>query len=481
MINMFDNFSTFTHEKYDNEIYPADTTTFWGYVDEIKIVDEGVVITGWSLYSKNGIIQAPSCIFVAEGNCIVGKCFPNIKRQDVTEHYEISSDIVCGFRIKMASTAMLNMIHCLVEVDTGIMGEIDGPGCFHSPKRPSFFKYTKESTHNVSTVDDEQALARVVDWVGHIQADGFYHLSQHSPYFALEGNGGEELYDSTHKREHLLTPGTGLLQLLKERNADCSAPALEFGCGAGSLTLGLAAGHDYPLFLATDKSLDFLKITRNNLSRIWYLEDNLKFVILDTDDINICLPPASFSLIALQNVLHHVLNVEKFISAMSKAIVKGGFLAFNEPCRDGRLMVAQLILMFKKAHEQSLPLDMLSYVDNCLESIHIMTTGAIDKQYIEDKNLIVPSDIFTIGQQWGFEVEFIPNRLFEEFADQRAPQRHINFSTVCDITLHEAMHWPEELIESFKLFAAPCIEYLDECFKGVNAAATMGIFLCKKN
>lgn len=132
--------------------------------------------------------------------------------------------------------------------------------------------------------------------------DGFYTLS---PVFAFNGSS----YDSQNNlAADDLRWGEGLLNLLRQRGTDMSAPCLEIGCGTGVMTVGIAAAKEYPFVVAKDMSSAFLRITRNKAGKLSISPDRLLLAIWD------CASPeaartleASFSLIAARAVLHHFL------------------------------------------------------------------------------------------------------------------------------------------------------------------------------
>jgi SAM-dependent methyltransferase len=165
-------------------------------------------------------------------------------------------------------------------------------------------------------------------------ADGFINISDERR-FAHD----ETEYDTQYNNDPSnFASGAGLIKTLKEMDADFSCPAIEVGCGTGVLTLGLVKEQAFPLLLATDPTSIFLKLTRKKCVDAGVDSSRLVLGVLDGSDVAM-LPPQSLSLITLRSVLHHILDVDSFIAAASRALVPNGVLAFEEPCAEAFILM----------------------------------------------------------------------------------------------------------------------------------------------
>ena len=66
--------------------------------------------------------------------------------------------------------------------------------------------------------------------------------------------------------------------------------------------------------ILTDTSPAFLEITRKKIRRANVPLDKTAFAVLSGDDLNL-LPQEAFSLVGLRSVLHHVIDVDRFVHA----------------------------------------------------------------------------------------------------------------------------------------------------------------------
>ena len=150
----------------------------------------------------------------------------------------------------------------------------------------------------------------IQSWLkAHTYKNNIYHLSKdrnftYDPY----------LYDKQYKiSPDDLSNGKGLLNIVKTRNIDLTYPAWEIGCGTGSLSLGFAKLHNFPNYLISDMSSEFLYITKQKLDTMCINSDRYTLAVYDADAEYTPPPEQSFSLITLRATLHHILHPENFI------------------------------------------------------------------------------------------------------------------------------------------------------------------------
>lgn len=165
------------------------------------------------------------------------------------------------------------------------------------------------------------------DWLtGFQQVDGIYQVSEPRPFAhdEAEFDAGLRL-DAGMERI-----GNGLLAELRSEGFDFTLPALEIGCGSGSLSVGLARNGGFSRLVLSDPSPGFLAILRRRLADYGVDESVLRYALMTGEDVS-RLPAASFGLIALRHTVHHILDVERFLRHAYTALQPGGWGSATEP------------------------------------------------------------------------------------------------------------------------------------------------------
>ena len=321
------------------------------------------------------------------------------------------------------------------------------------------------------------------------QKENIYFLSPER-FFAHP----EESYDTQYNiQPNDLSYGCGLIKLLTERNADNSSPAWEIGCGTGILSLGIAHSEYYPLFLISDMSPSFIKITNKKINKLTLNKSCVKFIVYDSDSPNHCPPKESFSLITMKATLHHVLHPENFIQGISELLVSNGYFVIHEPCREGFILLGLLAKMYELHLEKSLPSNRFQkFFCNGLSVLQQNITNSnitwrtmlnnsrrdFDKSQMEDKHLFKTEELLEWGQKYNLDCEFIPNKEFKDFYKEN--NLPFSFTKFTKGYLAGCMGFSNSFIDGFYEFTEPYLKYIEECSAGTTAPVYHGIFLFKK-
>jgi SAM-dependent methyltransferase len=278
--------------------------------------------------------------------------------------------------------------------------------------------------------------------------------------------------------------GNGLVALLQRCSADFQGPALEIGCGTGLLSVGLVNGKSFPSVILTDPSPQFLNLTRKKLQNYKADLGSVHFAVLLAEELN-RLPEGIFSLLALRSVLHHVLDVDGFFRSATRVLRPRGVLAFQEPCREGYILMgamAQFIpLVIEKARTR-LSKEQLHKVQLFIDTMRFYARRDVDKTAGEDKHLFRVDEIIQLGASCGLSVEFFANKAFSDFAPNEIPSPsdpHL-FSNFFFDYLRYCMSFDTKLVElidnHFRLYC----QFVEDVSMGGHAPHLHGVFLCQK-
>lgn len=317
-------------------------------------------------------------------------------------------------------------------------------------------------------------------WLARLpQEDGFFHISQ-PRRFAHD----EERYDEQYHNTANLEVGKGVIAAAgRGAGGDTSAPALEIGCGTGLVSLGLVAHSPYPLTILTDPSPAFLRITQRKMAAASVNPDRAAFAVLMGEELD-RLPAGQLSLIVLRSTLHHVLDVDKFISDAARALRPGGILTFQEPCMEGYLLMGALVQFLPDLAERAgTPLSdpQAASVRQFADTMKFYARRDLDKSRAEDKHLFRPDELMRLGASRALSVEFLANTTYDALAaSAEAPARDTfthffrNYARYC-------MSWDEPLMARFDQLLAPRCRYLDEASAGGSGPYLHGVFVCRRS
>jgi SAM-dependent methyltransferase len=318
------------------------------------------------------------------------------------------------------------------------------------------------------------------DWLGSLTRQGDDYLVSTPQAFAHD----EADYDRQYGNEPLnLEAGEGLVEAYDEFGGDFAAPALEIGCGTGLMSLGLVAGHAFPYVLLTDPSPAFLDITRRKIRRAKVPLDNVGFAVLSGDDLN-RLPPATFSLLGLRSVMHHVIDVERFINAAARSLLPGGMMIMEEPCLEGAVVmasIAQFMPAIVKAAGDQFDETSQKSIRLFLDTMKFYCRRDIDKSAAEDKHIFRVDELMKLGQRAGLSLDYCPNRTLYRWSPRRPyNDQPESFTGFFREYLKYCMSFDEKFMALFDKHMVPYTAWVEELAQQNNGPYMHGVFVFKK-
>lgn len=294
----------------------------------------------------------------------------------------------------------------------------------------------------------------------------------------------ETAYDEQYGNEpDNLACGRGAAEFASECGIDANGPALEIGCGTGLMSLGLVDSRAFPAVLLTDPSPTFLGITEDKLSRAAVSMDTVHFGLLLGEDMH-RLPPDMFALIAMRSALHHVLHVDQFLAAAARALRPGGALIFQEPCREGYVLMgamAQFLPFLCAYAAKPLTDEQRAKADGFSKAMQFYARRDVDKSEAEDKHVFRVDDLMNWARSAGLSLQFRPNATFEHFAHPpESRSRPDRFRQFFYDYLKYCMSFDEPLMELFDRHLGPYCEWLDTLCDMGSAPYMHGVFLARR-
>jgi tetratricopeptide (TPR) repeat protein len=318
------------------------------------------------------------------------------------------------------------------------------------------------------------------DWLAAYPQDGVYFLISNPQEFAHD----ETKYDEQHNiAEMEMKVGRGLVKLLNEKEADFTGPALEIGCGTGLLSVGLARHAAFPFIILTDPSPRFLELTLQKLVLSEVPLAPIRLAVLRGEDLE-RLPSNEFSLVVLRSVLHHVLDVKKFISDVARSLRPGGILTFQESCMEGYVMMgvlAQFIPIVIKESGHMLNKIQIQQIELFIKTMHFYARRDIDKSRAEDKHLFRVDELIELCSYSGLNLEFMPNMTYEAFSND--PNTHNitkRFFAFFHDYLKYLMSFDHNLMDLIDTHFSKYCTILDDLSAKSNGIYMQGVFICRK-
>lgn len=292
----------------------------------------------------------------------------------------------------------------------------------------------------------------------------------------------EYSYDSQYENEMDFRSGEGLTILIEKYNLPKNKPLLEIGCGTGVLSAGLVKSNFFSKYLITDPSSAFLDISKTKLTKAGLDLKNTDFGILNADDM-IALPKKMFSAIAIRATLHHILHYEAFIKYSAKALAKNGILVFQEPCREGYILMGaltQFLPLVLETKKIKLTEKQKDSIQIFIDTMKFYSRTDINKSLAEDKHLFKVDEIMNIGKKFNLKTDFYPNMNFEDFFSGKVEIEQNKFTTFYINYLKYCMSFDDELIENIKNHFIQYSGFIEEISGNNNCPYLDGVFVCQK-
>jgi SAM-dependent methyltransferase len=316
----------------------------------------------------------------------------------------------------------------------------------------------------------------------HCQRDGVFLISQPRSFAH-----SEEAYDAQYGIEKLelqsyCEVGASLMDLCGQFGHDRSKPALEIGCGTGRLSLSLALSGGLSEILITDPSPAFCSITARKIEALPQPIPQVHLAILNADDIS-RLPKATFSLIVMRSVLHHILDIDRFFADCADSLSGGGILLFEEPCYEGYILmgaITQCMPEILKGNGIALSEKQLADIQLFVETMRFYARRDVDKSAAEDKHLFRTDELMRICERCGMRLEMFPNRVFDNIRHRTKSLPEEYFENFYYDYLKYALAWDRDLIALFQRYAKRYLEYFSVLSANGAAPYTHSTFLCQK-
>jgi ubiquinone/menaquinone biosynthesis C-methylase UbiE len=336
-----------------------------------------------------------------------------------------------------------------------------------------------ERVHSVPPSLDAD-LPEFFAWLAGLPQEDHYHLISKPRRFAHE----EGDYDAQYRNQPTnRSVGQGVVNLCRQYGGDCTAPAIEIGCGTGLVSLGLALERAYPYVLLTDPSPAFLNIARQKLAGADALSDQVGFGVLMAEDLG-RLPSGMFSLIILRSVLHHVMDIPVFAREAARVLKPGGLMVMQEPCQEGAVLmasIAQFLPFVVAAAGESWTAESQRQLQLFLDTMKFYCRRDIDKSKGEDKHIFRVDELHAVGDAAGFTVQFAANQTFNDWSDEaRANPKHQLFSDFMGRYLQNCMRCDDAFMDLFNRHLRPHCAWVDELSNKGNGPYNYGIFVWKK-
>jgi ubiquinone/menaquinone biosynthesis C-methylase UbiE len=317
-------------------------------------------------------------------------------------------------------------------------------------------------------------------WLGGLPRLGEDYLISKPRSFAHD----ESDYDRQYGNEPLnFEVGEGLVEVYREFGGDFSAPALEIGSGTGLMSLGLVASARFPCVILTDTSPAFLEITRKKIRRANVPLDKTAFAVLSGDDLNL-LPQEAFSLVGLRSVLHHVIDVDRFVHATARSLIPGGMMIMEEPCLEGAVVmaaIAQFMPAVVKAAGDDFDDAAQKSVSIFLDTMKFYCRRDMDKSTAEDKHIFRVDELLKLGERCGLSLDYCPNRTFYRWSPRRPYNNEPeSFTGFFRDYLKYCMSFNEQFMALFDKYMTPYTAWVEELALQNNGPYMHGVFVFKK-
>ena len=185
---------------------------------------------------------------------------------------------------------------------------------------------------------------------------------------------------------------------------DSAPKLLEIGCGSGNITLGLVESGTFQHVIASDISLEFLRLAR---SRFPEGQEDISFYQADANVLPFA--PKSFEVIIGNSVLHHFIDYQTTISSCFEMLGESGIAIFGEPIFDGVAhsaylagLMAELMQREPADGDRKSDLDALNNIANVINTKLELAKNRERLAKIEDKWMFRIDDMRKLAEEIGF-------------------------------------------------------------------------------
>ncbi|TZG27954.1 class I SAM-dependent methyltransferase [Sphingomonas montanisoli] len=223
-----------------------------------------------------------------------------------------------------------------------------------------------------------------------VKADGIHVISQNLPFEHPEDD-----YDRQYGNDDVeKTIGAFVL----DAAGFTPRSLLELACGTGHMTASLVYDGRVEEIVASDASIEFLKITRNKIAGLGQ-GDKVSFVLLSDADFN-QIPQGRYDAIMMRSALHHFADFRETAAILLSKLPPGGGLFMLEPRADFHIASS---LILKAAQSRS---DRVQWTDrhahqtqSFIDAASFYLDRKLDKREAEDKYVFYIDELVEIASE----------------------------------------------------------------------------------
>ena len=358
-----------------------------------------------------------------------------------------------------------------------------------------YFVTSEENGHNRKSNDlksspiEQSKLFSVDDFREFLntfpEKDGIICFSDERLFQHDEGDYDAQYNSSTPSNDL----GVGVLKLLRFSDCQFGKPAIEIGCGTGIVSKGLLSRKRFDLVIVSDPSPKFVNISRRKLVDIPDLDQRARFAIFLAEDLE-KLPLSSLSAIVMRSVLHHILDIDKFLKDAAQALTSGGCLVVEEPCLEGYVLmgaIAQFIPVVMSNLNQDLSEEQVQQVQLFVDTMKFYADRTVDKSTCEDKHIFRVDELMAKATENNMSLSFYPNVSLASFKPIKSKDDLLelknlpfSFSKFFISYVKYCMQFEQGLVDKITNHLMPYLSTLDEIAAKGSSPYTTGVFVFKK-
>jgi len=187
---------------------------------------------------------------------------------------------------------------------------------------------------------------------------------------------------------------------------------LEIGCGTGNVTVGLSKHLQVKHCIAVDISHHFLQTAYHRLKKHSDTPEKITLMCANVEDMPFS--DNTFDVIIGNSFLHHIYDYKSLLIKLRQTLKPGGVLLFNEPCQQGKSLIAFFLTLILKQEENAGIFGKKVFSAEEREvikgGIHVLTREQyVDrigkpeiKKNMEDKHIFNSHEIMRLSSQLGF-------------------------------------------------------------------------------